>query len=104
LKQLQQLRRRHTQTRHQIVQELRRLTQQPAPDEQALRARLKALADHDAAMAEDLRRAYANLDELLDAQQQARFRIFEEQMERRKLDLLMRARSRAVAPEPKPRR
>jgi Spy/CpxP family protein refolding chaperone len=104
LKRLQQIRRRNTQARHQIVQELRRLTQAPAADEQALRARLKALSDHEVAAAEELRRAYAAVDEVLDARQQARFRIFEEQMERRKLDLLMRARTRAAAPGPQPRR
>ena len=32
----------------------------------------------------------------LDTRQQARFRVFEEQIERRKLDLLVRARARAL--------
>jgi hypothetical protein len=35
---------------------------------------------------------------LLDVRQQARFRLFEEEIERRKLDLLVRARERANRP------
>jgi hypothetical protein len=33
---------------------------------------------------------------VLDPRQQVRFRVFEEQLERRKLDLLIRARARAA--------
>jgi hypothetical protein len=44
-----------------------------------------------------MRRAYESLDEVLDVRQQARFRIFEEMIERRKMDLLMRARQAAAA-------
>jgi len=44
-----------------------------------------------------MRQAYDALDEVLDARQQARFRVFEDQIEQRKLDLLMRARERARA-------
>ena len=39
-----------------------------------------------------MRKAYNALDEVLDVRQQARFRVFEEQIERRKIELLMRAR------------
>ena len=38
------------------------------------------------------------VDEVLDARQQALFRLFEERIERQKLDLLMRARDRAARP------
>jgi Spy/CpxP family protein refolding chaperone len=103
LKRLQQIRRQRTHARNQILQELRRLTQNTTPDENALRERLKALREHDISAAEDLRRAYEVLDEVLDPRQQARFRIFEEQMERRKLDLLMRARNRAAPARAQPR-
>ena len=96
LKRLQQIRRQNTHARNQILQDLRRLTQEATPDENALRARLKALQDHEVSAADELRRAYAAVDEVLDARQQARFRIFEERMELRKLDLLMRARTRAA--------
>jgi hypothetical protein len=96
LKQLQRTRRQNMQKRNQIVQDLRRLTQETTIDEPALRARLKALHDHEVSAAEELRRAYDSVDEILDLRQQARFRIFEERMERQKLDLLMRARSGAA--------
>jgi len=39
-----------------------------------------------------LRKGYSSVDEVLDLRQQARFRVFEERIERRKLELLMRAR------------
>ncbi len=100
LKNLQQTRRRNQQARNQIVQELRRLAgpQAAVPvDEAAVRDQLKALRDHDERSTADMRRAYDALDEVLDVRQQARFRIFEETMERRKMDLLMRARQGAAA-------
>jgi hypothetical protein len=92
LKRLQQTRRRTTRARNQILGDLRRLTQAGTPvDETAIRERLKALRDHDEQAAAEMRKAYDDLDRVLDARQQARFRIFEEAMERKKLDLLMRA-------------
>ena len=98
LKTLQETRRRNQRTRNQIVQELRRLTgpQVATIDEAAVRDRLKALRELDERSAADLRRAYDSLDEVLDIRQQARFRIFEETIERRKMDLLLRARQRAA--------
>ena len=104
LKRLQQVRRQNTQARNRILQELRRRTQAPTPDEAALRSELRALQDHEVAAAEELRRAYAAVDDVLDPRQQARFRIFEERMERQKLDLLMRVRNRALTAKPAPRR
>ncbi len=98
LKTLQETRRRNQRARNQIVQELRRLTsaQVATVDEAAVRNRLKALRELDERSATDLRRAYDSLDEVLDIRQQARFRIFEENLERRKMDLLLRARQRAA--------
>jgi Spy/CpxP family protein refolding chaperone len=104
LKRLHQVRRQNMRARNQILQELRRLTQSPTPDESALRARIKALDEHDSRASEELRRAYAAMDEVLDPRQQARFRLFEERMERQKLELLMRARNRAARPNSPPRR
>lgn len=99
LKKLQETRRRNQQARNQLVQELRRLAGPQAADpidESMIRERLKALRDLDDRSTADLRRAYDSVDEVLDARQQARFRIFEEMIERRKLDLLMRARQGAA--------
>ena len=94
LKRLQEIRRRNQQTRNRLVQELRRLTQREAKgqDDSALQERLKALKEHDLRAASELARAYDTLDEVLDLRQQARFRAFEDNLERRKIDLLMRAR------------
>jgi len=101
LKRLQETRRRNQRDRNQIVRELNNLAgpQASGPiDENAIRDRLKALREHDERAAADLRKAYETLDEVLDIRQQARFRIFEEMIERRKLDLLVRARERAARP------
>jgi hypothetical protein len=97
LKKLQDVRRRNQRLRHQIVQELRRLAGPRAPvpgDESAIRSQLAALRAHDERAMTELRQAYDQLDEVLDARQQARFRMFEEVIEQRKLDLLVRARER----------
>jgi lysozyme family protein len=61
-------------------------------EEGPLKERLAALQELEARTAAELRKAYTAVDEVLDLRQQARFRIFEEQIERRKLELLMRAR------------
>ena len=97
LKQLQESRRLHQQRRNLILADLRRLTagQAGTADESALRDRLKALRDEEDRGAVDLRKAYESLDEILDVRQQARFRLFEDRMEQRKLELLMRARLNA---------
>jgi len=98
LKELQQTRRRHQQARRRIIQDLRRLVGARATgpaEEAAVRERLTALREHDQRAAAEIRTAHDALDEVLDARQQARFRLFEENIEARKLELLMRARARA---------
>lgn len=93
LRRLQQTRRRNLQARNGILQELRKLTgpQTREIDETAIRERLAALQELDDRAPGELRKAYAALDEILDPRQQARFRLFEEVLERRKIDLLKRA-------------
>lgn len=98
LKRLQDTRRRTTQARNRALQELRRLTKDPGADDGALRDQLNALRELDAQGALAIQKEHEAIDELLDAKQQARFRLFEEQLERRKLDLLIRARERAARP------
>lgn len=98
LRKLQETRRRNQRARNQILQDLRQLAAvqaTPSYDEAAIRERLKNLREHDDRSAAELKRAYDALDEVIDVPQQARFRIFEETIERRKLDLLMRARQGA---------
>ena len=103
LKKLQNVRRRNQRQRQQLVRELFRMAGPRAPvpaDETAIRNQLTALRVHDEQAAVELRQAYDALDEVLDTRQQARFRMFEEQIERRKLDLLVRARARALQNKP----
>ena len=90
LQRLQQTRRRNLRARRVILQELRRLTmpQVVQIDETAVRGQLKALREHDERATAELGKAYADLDEILDVRQQARFRLFEELLEQRKIDLL----------------
>jgi hypothetical protein len=98
LKKLQDVRRRNQRMRHRIVLQLRGLVNPRSPtagDDNAIRAQLTLLKEHDQRAAAELQQAYDALDEVLDARQQARYRIFEEQIEQRKLDLLMRAREKA---------
>lgn len=91
-KALQDVRRRALQERTRIVQELRQLVNAQQPDEAQIKDRLKALADVEARAADDLRKAQEAIDQVLDVRQQAKFRVFEENMERRKLELVTRAR------------
>lgn len=94
LRALQQVRRSHLLQRVKLMGELQRLTNPRGPggDEATIRERLTALQDLESRSAADMRRAYTRIDEVLDVRQQARFRVLEEQLERRKLELLMRAR------------
>jgi hypothetical protein len=102
LKSLQEIRRRHQQSRNRILADLRKLTSPqgtppPAPDEGAIAEQLRALHDEEDRGAADLRKAYDGVDETLTITQQGRFRTFEERMEQQKLELLMRARQNARA-------
>ena len=96
---LQETRRTHQQAHQKILNDLRKLTnpQTGSNDEAAITERLKALREEDAAATVDVTKAYDGVDETLDMRQQALFRIFEDQVEQQKLELLMRARQNARA-------
>lgn len=91
-KALQDTRRRNMTERFRMVQDLRRLTNDAQPDEVRMRDRLKALDELDARAQLELNKAYEAINQVLDVYQQAKFRVFEENMENRKLALVMRAR------------
>jgi hypothetical protein len=95
LKDLQTTRRRNATARRQVLNAIGRLVNAAPVDEAGLREQLKALRELDAKAGEELRRAYEALDEVLDPVQQSRFRLFEEAVERRKIELLIKARERA---------
>ncbi len=93
LRALQAVRRRHENQRLMLVNQLRRILQAgDRPDEAMIKERLKSLSDLNASAVTEVRQAQDSLDEVLDVQQQARFRVFEEEMERRKVELVMRTR------------
>jgi hypothetical protein len=95
-KALQDLRRRSQNERGRIIQDLRRLTMEDAKsDDGQLKDRIKALQDLDAQTAADVRKAYDAVDQVLAVSQQAKFRVFEEQIERRKIDLVTLARQKS---------
>ncbi len=91
-KALQDLRRQGQQERTRIIMELRRLSNAGDADEARIKDRLKALQEVETRATADVKKAYDAIDEVLDVRQQAKFRAFEELMERRKLELVMRAR------------
>jgi hypothetical protein len=95
LKTLQDTRRKNLQERNQLMAQLQRLTNPRQPkraDEAQIKTVLTSVQDLESRNAAEMRKAYNALDEVLDIRQQARFRVFEEQIERRKIELLMRAR------------
>ena len=100
VKALQAARQKGLAERGRLIQDLRRLDHAPSLDERAARDQLKALADIDARLVTEVRDVMAGIDEVLDVRQRIRFRVFEEQMERRKFDLLMRARQANRARNP----
>jgi hypothetical protein len=108
LRTLQETRRRNQQERGRLMGELQRLTNPRQPvarsDDSLIKERLATLQEVESRTAAEMRKAYTALDEILDIRQQARFRLFEEQIERRKIDLLMRARqpNRPNQPPPDP--
>jgi hypothetical protein len=109
LRALQAIRRRTETQRLQNLNQLRRMLQATdgRVDDSLIKERLKTLSDLEAGAAAEIRQAKESLDEVLDLRQQARFRILEEEMERRKVELVMRTRqanrpnaNRPRAPQP----
>ena len=95
LRVLQETRRRNQQERGRRISELQKMASPrnaQAPPEADLKLRLTELQELESRTAAELRRAYNGIDEVLSPLQQARFRVLEEQIERRKLELVSRAR------------
>jgi hypothetical protein len=99
LRALQEMRRRHLRERAAMMRDLRQLLQTPGNDAQ-LKERLDALARLETATRADQAKAMDAIDDLLDIRQRARFRILEQQLELRKLELVNRARQRQRANRP----
>ena len=99
LRALQEMRRRHLRERVAVMRDLRQLLQSPGNDAQ-LKERLDALVRLETASRGDQAKAMDAIDELLDVRQRARFRLLEQQLELRKLELVNRARQRQRANRP----
>lgn len=105
LRVLQEARRRYQQERARLINELQRLTNarnaRPLVSDAMIKERLTALQELESRHAAETRKAYNGIDEVLDLRQQARFRVFEEQIERRKLELIGRARQNLRQNQPR---
>jgi hypothetical protein len=88
---LQTARRQALQQRTRVLNMIRKALNEALPDDQ-IKDALKLLQDIDDRGAAETRKAQDGVDQVLDLRQQAKFRVFEEQMERRKLELVTRAR------------
>jgi hypothetical protein len=93
-KALQDIRRRALEERTRAIAELRRMLAPAArqADDAEIKGRLQILEGLETRALADVAKAHDGVDEVLDTRQQALFRVFEEQMERRKLELVTRAR------------
>jgi hypothetical protein len=91
---LQETRRRNEMERLRLLQEINRMTNGRAQQagENDLRDRLRLLRDIESRGTAEIQKARDAVDQTLDVRQQARFRVFEEQIEQRKLQLLMQVR------------
>jgi hypothetical protein len=100
---LQRLRRRYNQERNRMMREMRPLLQNAGPNrDDVLTERLKALDDLNVRSLDEIRKAHMNLDAVLNPTQRVRFRFFEEELERKKIELLgviNQGRGRGVAPD-----
>ena len=96
---LQQLRKLQSGRRQQFMQRQRMLTalrqainqQQAALDDAALDTRVKQFDDFERKQQQELQSLQSAIDAVLTPRQRARFRVLQEQMERRKLEVLTRA-------------
>jgi Spy/CpxP family protein refolding chaperone len=98
LRQLQMARRAGQQRRLAALRDLNALLGGDQQDETAIVAKMKELDDIAADSNRKVQDAYAGIDTVLTVRQRARFRVFEENVERRKQDLLARARQAAASP------
>ena len=85
---LQTMRRRMMQERRRLLNELNQLLIAEAPSDEAITEKTKGFDDWNRRMSDELAKVYQDLDTSLTPWQRGRFRLLEEQIERRKLELL----------------
>ena len=93
LTRLHNVRRRSQMERQRALRELNGLTQGPGPHkDDVVIEKLKAIDEQNQRAAQEIRQAFAELDGVMTPVQRARYRLFEEQIERRKIELLSKVR------------
>ena len=107
LKQLQATRRQTQQQEQRLLRTLQQLASRGDTSDEDLEARLQELDEQRTHAAAAVRNAHAAVADVLDVRQRVRLQTFERRMERRQIELLMRARrawptgpATATAPEP----
>jgi Spy/CpxP family protein refolding chaperone len=100
LQRLQLVRRRTQRARTMMLRELAMLVNATPVNDQAIAAKLKEVDDLGDRSQQEIRQAYTEIDSVLTPRQRALFRVFEERMERQKLDLMIRARQQVRQPVP----
>jgi Spy/CpxP family protein refolding chaperone len=100
-KALQDVRRTALQQHTRMIQDLRRTLDGGQLDDQAIKERLKQLDELETRTAAEVKKASDAIDQILDLRQQAKFRVFQQTMEQRKLELVTCARL-ATRPRPQP--
>ena len=94
MQRVQSTRRRHMMERQRMLRELNAMAfAGQRPDDAALTEKLKAFDQLTERTAQELRQVTQELDGIFTPYQRVRFRLFEERMERRKIELLARARA-----------
>jgi hypothetical protein len=91
-KELNDSRRMAAQEHNRLLLELRQHVMDAKVSDTQLKDRLKALRDVEERSHADVRKAYDEIDKLLDVRQQARFRVFEKDMDRRMAQVIARTR------------
>lgn len=90
---LQAVRREARVRRNRLLAELSQtLRARDGADDARLAAATRSLDDQERATLAGVQKAYASIDEVLTPWQRARFRVLEDQLEQKKLDMMFRAR------------
>lgn len=90
---LQQVRRQTRAQRAQLLMQMTMLLRtRPSVEDGRIAVATKAVDDHERQALADIQKAYGAVDEVLTPRQRARFRVLEDQLEQKKLDMLFRAR------------
>jgi hypothetical protein len=100
---LQMVRRRTARERQRLVNELNQLSRGGGPrDDDVLAAKLKGIDEQNEQAVRLVREAHDAVEALLSVEQRVRFRVLEQRLEQRRLELLAQARQQARRGGPPP--